>query len=73
MPKKDIKEDFQELIARIENMILIGAFQPRERLVENDLANKLGVRRPWIRDAFKILEASSCDLHFLLFTFNKTQ
>ena len=32
-------------------------FQPRERLVENDLAQKLGIRRNWVRDALKILES----------------
>ena len=54
--KKDLKADFQELITRLENMILTGVFQPRERLVELTLAEKLGVSRFWIRDAFKILE-----------------
>ncbi|UCG08424.1 MAG: GntR family transcriptional regulator, partial [Desulfobacterales bacterium] len=33
-----------------------GVFQPRERLVELKLSEKLGVSRFWIRDAFKILE-----------------
>jgi DNA-binding GntR family transcriptional regulator len=32
-------------------------FRPRERLVESDLSQKLGVRRNWIRDALKILES----------------
>jgi len=57
IPKKNIKEDFQQFITRLENMVLIGMFQPRERLVENDLSQKLGVRRNWIRDALKILES----------------
>jgi DNA-binding GntR family transcriptional regulator len=57
IPKKDIKEDFQQFITRLENMVLIGMFQPRERLVENDLAQQMGVRRNWIRDALKILES----------------
>ena len=55
-PKKDLKEDFQKLIERLENMILTGVFQPRERLVELNLAKELDVSRFWIRDAFKILE-----------------
>jgi DNA-binding GntR family transcriptional regulator len=55
-PKKDLKEDFQKLIARMENMILTGVFQPRERLVELKLSEDLGVSRFWVRDAFKILE-----------------
>jgi DNA-binding GntR family transcriptional regulator len=57
MPKNNIREDFQQLITRLENMILIGMFLPRERLVENDLAQKMGVRRNWVRDALKILES----------------
>jgi len=40
----------------MENMILTGVFQPRERLVELKLSEDLGVSRFWIRDAFKILE-----------------
>ena len=55
-PKKDLKEDFQKLIERLENMILTGVFQPRERLVEVNLSNELKVSRFWVRDAFKILE-----------------
>ena len=55
-PKRDLKEDFQKLIARLENMILTGVFQPRERLIEIKLASDMGVSRFWIRDAFKILE-----------------
>ena len=56
LPKKDLKEDFQKLIERLENMILTGVFQPRERLVELNLAKELEVSRFWVRDAFKILE-----------------
>lgn len=58
-PKKDIKEDFQKLIERLENMILTGIFQPRERLIEAELAKDLRVSRFRIRDAFKILETKN--------------
>ena len=58
-PKKDLKEDFQKLIERLENMILTGVLQPRERLIEAELAKDLGVSRFRIRDAFKILETKS--------------
>ncbi len=51
-----MKEDFQNLIGRLENMILTGVFKPRERLVELHLSEKLGVSRFWIRDALKVLE-----------------
>ncbi|MGD8562558.1 MAG: GntR family transcriptional regulator [Desulfarculaceae bacterium] len=57
--RKDPNKDFQKLIAKLENMILIGAFQPRERLVEINLAEKLGVSRAWIRDALRVLETKS--------------
>ena len=54
--KPDYKRDFPYLISRLENLIIIGAFSPKERLVEADLANKMQVSRAWIRDALKILE-----------------
>jgi DNA-binding GntR family transcriptional regulator len=53
---KNLKEDFDKLVSQLENMILGGSVQPKERLVENDLANELGVSRFWIRDALKVLE-----------------
>lgn len=58
MKKKrpEYREEFPRLIAKIENMIILGVFQPRERLVEADLASRLAVSRAWIRDALKILE-----------------
>ena len=57
-PKKDLKADFNKLISQLENMILGGVFQPRERLIEHDLATELGVSRFWVRDALKILETT---------------
>jgi DNA-binding GntR family transcriptional regulator len=54
--KKNAKENFEQVIAKMENMILTGMFQPRERLIELTLAKKLNVSRFWIRDALKILE-----------------
>ncbi len=57
LSKNNIKEDFKNFITELENMILIGMFQPRERIVEFDLAEKFGVRRNWVRDALKILES----------------
>ena len=53
---KNLKADFDKVISQVENMILSGSVQPRERLVENDLAKVLGVSRFWIRDALKVLE-----------------
>lgn len=54
--KRDYKSDFPRLISRLENKIILGAFLPKERLVEADLAQKMEVSRAWIRDALKILE-----------------
>ena len=54
--KLDYKRDFPQLISKLENLIIIGAFLPRERLVETDLSERMGVSRAWIRDALKILE-----------------
>jgi DNA-binding GntR family transcriptional regulator len=54
-PKKG-KMDFQNFISRIENMILTGAFKPRERLIEATLSEMFGVSRYAVRDAFKVLE-----------------
>ena len=54
--KRDYKKDFPCLISRLENMIIVGAFLPKERLVEAALAERMGVSRAWIRDALKILE-----------------
>ena len=53
------KRDFPRLISKLENMIIIGAFSPKERLVEADLAERMGVSRAWVRDALKKLETKS--------------
>jgi DNA-binding GntR family transcriptional regulator len=53
---KAAKPNFQTFVARIENMILTGAFKPRERLIEAALSTMFGVSRYSVRDAFKILE-----------------
>jgi DNA-binding GntR family transcriptional regulator len=54
--KKNPKLEFEGLVEKLENMILTGVFQPRERLIELHLAEMLNVSRFWIRDALKILE-----------------
>ena len=55
--KADIKQAFEDLQLKLEKMILIGEIKPRERLVEADLSERLGVSRSWVRDALKLLEA----------------
>jgi DNA-binding GntR family transcriptional regulator len=42
----------------IREMILTGALQPGERLLEDDLAKKLGVSRNPVREAIRSLEAT---------------
>ena len=54
--KNNSKKDFQTFVSKLENMILTGAFKPRERLIEANLSDMFGVSRYWVRDAFKILE-----------------
>lgn len=54
--KRDLKDDFPQLVKKLENMILTGVFQPRERLTEVNLAESFKVSRFWIRDALKILK-----------------
>ena len=54
--KSNGKKDFQTVVSKLENMILTGAFKPRERLIEANLSQMFGVSRYWIRDAFKIME-----------------
>ncbi len=53
---KNGKMDFQNIVSRIENMILTGAFKPRERLIEATLSEMFEVSRYSVRDAFKVLE-----------------
>jgi DNA-binding GntR family transcriptional regulator len=53
---RDTDDPAEKRLKRLENMILTGVFQPRERLVELNLAKELEVSRFWVRDAFKILE-----------------
>ena len=55
--KADIKKAFENLLSKLERMILIGEIKPRERLVEADLARRMGVSRARIRDAIKLLQA----------------
>ncbi len=48
----DILRAYQQL----ENAILTGELKPRERLVEKDLANRLGMSRTPVREALRRLE-----------------
>lgn len=54
--RRKVRMDPQNFASRIENMILTGAFKPRERLIEAALSEMFGVSRYLVRDTFKILE-----------------
>lgn len=41
---------------QIRNLILRGEFKPGERLVESEIAERMGVSRPPVREAFSALE-----------------
>jgi DNA-binding GntR family transcriptional regulator len=47
---------FDDVYARLRNAILVGVLVPGERLVEEQLAERLGVSRAPIRDALRALE-----------------
>ncbi len=47
---------FDDVYARLRNAILLGVLAPGERLVEDQLAARLGVSRAPIRDALRSLE-----------------
>ena len=48
--------DFLRAYEQLENGILTGELKPRERLVENDLAARLGMSRTPVREALRRLE-----------------
>ncbi|MFZ7126668.1 MAG: GntR family transcriptional regulator [Desulfobacterales bacterium] len=43
--------------AKIQDWIATGAFQPGQRLKEEEIARRLSISRPPVREAFKMLEA----------------
>jgi DNA-binding GntR family transcriptional regulator len=48
---------FADVYGRLRNAILVGTLPPGERLVEEQLASRLGVSRAPVRDALRALEA----------------
>jgi DNA-binding GntR family transcriptional regulator len=44
-------------VKRLEDMIIKGKLQPGQQVKEQDIADRLGVSRPPVREAFKLLEA----------------
>lgn len=46
----------QRIVCFLEKLIIEGTLKPRERLIESDLSQVLGVSRPPIREALRALE-----------------
>jgi DNA-binding GntR family transcriptional regulator len=44
-------------VKRLEDMIIKGKLQPGQQVKEQEIADRLGVSRPPVREAFKLLEA----------------
>jgi DNA-binding GntR family transcriptional regulator len=54
----------EQVRARLEDLIIQGVFEPGERLVEMELAQRLGVSRGPVREALALLELEGwVDLH----------
>jgi DNA-binding GntR family transcriptional regulator len=51
------KSMVDHVVDYLENMIVRGRFGPGQRIKEQDISNRLGISRPPVREAFKILEA----------------
>lgn len=52
------KKVYEEIIDQVKNMIYQGVLNPKDKLVtERELANRLGVGRSAVREAYSALEA----------------
>jgi DNA-binding GntR family transcriptional regulator len=56
VPKMEIKSVPKTVVEYLRDRILVGQLAPRQKLSENDLASKLDISRPPLREAFRILE-----------------
>jgi GntR family transcriptional regulator, transcriptional repressor for pyruvate dehydrogenase complex len=57
--KLKTKRTFEEVVARVREMLFGGALKPGDRLPgERDLAAQLGIGRPALREALRALESS---------------
>lgn len=56
-PNKNGRFSEPSLLARLRNLILTGEYQPDERLIEEQIAERLGVSRTPVRQALVKLEA----------------
>ncbi len=53
-----VKSIVDRAVKRLEDMIIRGKLQPGQRIKETEIAARLGISRPPLREAFKILEAA---------------
>ena len=56
-----------ETVRKLREAIMVGHFQPGERLVETSLAEELGVSRPSLREALRVLATE----HLVVITPNR--
>lgn len=52
-----VKSIVDRAVKRLEDMIIKGKLQPGQRIKETEISTRLGISRPPLREAFKILEA----------------
>lgn len=52
-----------EAVRKLREAVLIGHFKPGERLIETSLAEQLGVSRPSVREAVRVLVAEQLVVH----------
>jgi DNA-binding GntR family transcriptional regulator len=55
--KVKLKSLVDHAVKYLEDMIVKGKFRPGQRITEKEVSTKLGISRPPVREAFKILEA----------------
>ncbi|WPB54977.1 GntR family transcriptional regulator [Xylophilus sp. GOD-11R] len=53
----------KETVRKLREAVLVGHFKPGERLVETSLAEQLGVSRPSLREALRVLVAEHLVVH----------
>ncbi len=52
-----VKSIVDRAVKRLEDMIIKGKLEPGQRIKETEISTRLGISRPPLREAFKILEA----------------
>jgi len=52
-----VKSLVDHTVKHLEDLIVKGKLQPGQKIKEQEISNRLGISRPPLREAFKILEA----------------